>query len=136
MLTIKNTDDNCFWYALNCLLYKNDEALYEIARKDDRPKKRAELGKQLCAKAGWEWNQPVPLDAIPAIEEKLGVGICVMSLDCVPVTGATTSIWDSLVYKTIGKFDAKHFLLLDEVNNHYDAIKCIKQFMGGQSPSP
>ena len=102
VLTIKNTDNNCFWYALNCLLKKSDKALYEIARKDSRPKMRAKYGRELCEKAGWEWDKPVPLDAIPEIEKNLNVGICVMSLTAVPITGTTTEIWDNLIYKSSG----------------------------------
>ena len=119
VIPIINDDNNCFWYALNILLNPQNETL-----KDHRnAKTRAKRGKELCERAGWEWDRPVPLDAIFDIEKTLECSIWVMDLKRIPFLGAKVSLYQSFVFKSASEYPNRHYLMLDGENSHYNAIK-------------
>lgn len=107
--------------------------MYESIRSDRCPKKRSKLGMELCEKAGCTWDEPVSLDEFPEKEKTVGIGTCVMSLNCVPIAEQTTTIWGNLVYTSSNNFEDKLFLALGGDKMHYDAITCTKKLMGARS---
>jgi len=76
VLKIKNDDNNCFWYALACLMNPNNRAI----RDSRNTKARAKVAKELCDRCGKSWGIPVSLIELEQIEEVLGCNLYVFSL--------------------------------------------------------
>ena len=127
VVQIKNDDKNCSWYALNCLLHPKNKAL-----KDERLKLRREWGKELCERVGFPWDQPVALDTIGAVEEALKVSIYVLDLHAIPILQSSVSLFDSLIFKSGSDYPDKHFLVLGQAKEHYDAITDIKKLLAAR----
>ena len=127
VITIVNQDDNCFWYALTCLIHVNHVKKQQII---DGRKIRVELAKKLCDDCHMPWNAAVSLDSIRAIEKYLRCNIYVLDSDKIPFQGMTTSLLDSdaVMYKSGHDSTLPQFFLLYS-DNHFDAIKNISAFL-------
>jgi hypothetical protein len=74
VVRVKNNDNNCFWYSLVNLVYINHEKKKEI--KMGR-KIQKELALKLCDMSGKEFDNPVSIEDISDIEDKLDCNIYV-----------------------------------------------------------
>ena len=103
-ITIVNDDSNCFWYALNVLTHPENKTL-----RDHRSAKvRAKWGKELCERAGWEWDKPVPLEAIFDIEKALECSMWVMDLKQIQFLGGKVGLYESFVFKSDSDYPNKY----------------------------
>ena len=90
VIHIKNTDNNCFWYALVPQVYKAHPKYSEIVK--GRPI-REKLAKELCTLCHWDWGKPVSFDAIPLFENVFNANIYIMSMTEIPLLGDTVNIY-------------------------------------------
>ena len=77
---------------------------------------------------GLEWNKPVSFDEISKIEKKINVHILILDMEKIPVLQATSSIYNSLIYRNDEVKSNKQFWLLHD-NDHYHVINNIKQII-------
>ena len=83
---------------------------------------------ELCAQCGMEWNKPVSLVEISIIEEQLNCNIMVLAIENILILRATSSIYNSLMYKNGHvKSSTQYWLLHDQ--DHYHSINNIKGFL-------
>ena len=65
VLRFDNPDDNnCFWYALACLMYPERKAL-----RDKSKNMRVRVANQLAEQCGMKLGNTVPLSIIPLVEK-------------------------------------------------------------------
>ena len=128
VLQIKNDDQNCFWYAMSCLLNPQNKAI-----RDSRTvHQRRALAEALCKQCKMKWNQPVSLLSLEKIEDILNCNIYVFSLRDMPVLRSSINIWNTLVFKSVPRYPQKYYLLFDDVRGHFDCITNIVGFLACQ----
>jgi hypothetical protein len=125
LICIKNNDNNCFWYALLCLMNKGNRSL-----KDNRNVAlRLRMAGDLAKKCNLNLGVPVDFLQIPIIEEKLNINIYVLDRHDSPLFGVSAVIWNKLVYKSEDRKTEKYFLEYDRENNHYNAITKVGAYL-------
>ena len=123
--TVKNNDNNCFWYALTMQVHSThkDIKCIKMGRKI-----RATLAKELCTQCGFEWDKVVSFEDIHTVELKLQVRILILDMGQIPILHKTSNIYNSLMYiNNNHKFTATYWLLHDM--DHYHSINNIKGFL-------
>ena len=128
VLKIVNDDNNCFWYAMACMMNPDKR----IIRDHRYPNTRIKIGKEICNKCKCDWGIAVSFLYIPLVEEKYNCNIYVLDKYNIPMLGSTISLLmgNCIMYKSQNRNKNQYFLLYDEVNQHYDCIIDIKKFMG------
>ena len=107
VLQIKHNVNNCFWYALACLMNPNNRAI----RDSRNIKARETIARRLCESCNMEWGIPVNLIYLEKIEEILDCNINVFSLHDIPILGYSINMFNSLVFKTISKNKKTYFII-------------------------
>ena len=123
--TVKNNDNNCFWYALTMQVHSThkDIKCIKMGRKI-----RATLAKELCTQCGFEWDKVVSFEDIHTVERKLQIRILILDMEQIPILKTTSSIYNSLMYMSKNhKFTETYWLLHDV--DHYHSINNIKGFL-------
>ena len=92
VLRIINDDNNCFWYALACLMNPENKSI-----KDHRNKARVKVAKELCNKCKLQFDEPVCFITFPVIEKALDINIYVIDLNNLPMLKSAINIWNSLI---------------------------------------
>jgi hypothetical protein len=77
VLKIVNDDNNCFWYALACLMYPENKSI----RDSRNPQARQKVAGDICKKCKLVWNQPTPLISIPFVEDAYDCNIYVVRFE-------------------------------------------------------
>ena len=108
VLQIKNDDNNCFWYALACLMNPNNRAI----RDSRNTKSREKVARELCDRCNMEWGNPVNLTQLEHIEEIIDCNLYVFSLNEIPVLKSSINIWNSLVFKSVSRNKNKYFFIV------------------------
>ena len=121
VLRIINDDNNCFWYALSCLVNPKNSSI----RDHRNILARQKAGIELCKKCKLNWGDPVSMLSLPIVETMLDCNVYVLNIDNIPILGSTIKLWNCLIYKSENKNKEHYFLLYDEVNKHYDCITDI-----------
>jgi Pyruvate/2-oxoacid:ferredoxin oxidoreductase delta subunit len=121
VLKIVNDDNNCFWYALACLMYPENKMI-----RDSRKSTRIKVASDICKKCKLVWNQPISTFSIPFVEDTYDCNIYILNLNQIPMLGSNINLWNCLLYKTNNRHKKQYFLLYDDVNQHYDCITNIK----------
>ena len=125
VLRIINDDNNCFWYALACLMNPENTAL-----KDSRNKlARAKVASKICQKCKLQFDEKVSFNAIPFVEKTYNCNINILNLNDIPVLGASIDLMNCLMYKSENRGNNHYFLLYDDIHGHYDCITDIKAFL-------
>jgi hypothetical protein len=65
VIQIVNDDNNCFWYAMSCLLNPKNRQI----RDHRNTKARVKTANNTCNKCKCEWDKPVSFLNIPLVEE-------------------------------------------------------------------
>ena len=101
----KNNDNNCFWYALLCLMNKGNRSLKDNSNVALRLRMACDLAKKCNLNSG------VPADflQIPIIEEQLNINIYVLDRHDSPLFGVSAVIWNKLIYKSEDKKNCEIF---------------------------
>ena len=120
---VNNTDNNCFWYALQKSMNP------DIKIRNDRPNRCKKEAEALCSKTHLAWDEQVSLLHIPVVEEAFGCNIYVIDMAAIPILGChEINLWETLMYRSPNRSSGRYWLLFD--NNHYHTITDIKGFLG------
>jgi len=125
VLQIKNDDNNCFWYAIACLMNPTNRAI----RDSRNTKAREKVARELCNRCNMSWGKPVALTQLEYIENILECNLYVFSLNEIPILKSSINIWNSLIFKSISKDKNKYFLLYDDAEQHFDCVINITGFL-------
>ena len=129
IITIKNKDNNCFWYALlasyNIGNSKNKVNAYNKPNIINQ-------AKELCINCNCEFDKPVNFTEIAGIEEKLNTNIYILDIRDLPIIKANINLYNHLIYKSENKHNGEHWLLYDNINSHFHVITDIRKFFNSK----
>jgi hypothetical protein len=126
VISIINDNNNCFWYAIACLMNPTNRTI----RDNRNQKARDKVAMSICNKSKLQWDTPVRLDSIIFVEKTYNININVIELQNLPILGGNVNIFNSLLYKSDNRDTITHYLLYDSEKVHYNAITDIKAFLG------
>ena len=129
VISIINDNNNCFWYAIACLMNPTNRTI----RDNRNQKARDKVAMSICNKSKLQWDTPVRLDSIIFVEKTYNININVIELQNLPILGGSVNIFNSLLYKSDNRDTITHYLLYDSEKVHYNAITDIKAFLGVRS---
>ena len=108
VLQIINDDNNCFWYALACLMNPQNRTIRDhrniLARK--------KAGMELCKRCKHNWDEPVSFLLLPIVEYMFDCNICIINRSNIPMLGTTIKLWNCLMYKSENKNKNHYFFII------------------------
>jgi hypothetical protein len=88
VIQIVNDDNNCFWYAMSCLLNPKNKQI----RDHRNTKARVKTAINTCNKCKCDWDKPVSFLNIPLVEQTYNCNIYVIDMNNIPMLGSSISL--------------------------------------------
>ncbi len=128
---VKNKDNNCLWHALlisRCLGDRTNRV-----EKCEEPGVKAKA-RDLCNQCNFEFDKMVSVEDLHSIEEALDENIYVLNMRDLPIKNTDITVRNHLLYgyNTKNRNTKAHWLLLDQVNEHYYVISDIRKFFSAR----